>query len=93
MNRSAVACDEEREELIVRLAEMAGLLRAARRAGAAVPVVCLLDCSARHHTAWGRGVVCCNCGSPVTDAATWHRWLTDALRRAVTLPAVERRAA
>jgi hypothetical protein len=93
MNRIAVAFDEERETLIIWLAEMADLLRAARRAGAAVPVVCLLDCSARHHTAWGRGMVCCNCGTPVTDAATWHRWLTEALRTIVVLPVAERRAA
>jgi hypothetical protein len=61
MNRLALAFDEEREELIIRLAEMAGILRRARRAGAAVPVVCLLDCDAHHWTAWGRGTVCCNC--------------------------------
>jgi hypothetical protein len=37
----------EREELIIRLAEMAGIVRDAVRAGAAVPVVCLLDCDPR----------------------------------------------
>jgi hypothetical protein len=93
MNRVALAFDEEREELIIRLAEMAGILRAARREGAAVPVVCLLDCSARHWTAWGRGTVCCNCGTPAVAADTWHRWLTEALRTAAQLAPAERRAA
>lgn len=41
------------EELIIRCAEMASILRDARRARAAIPVLCLLDCSSRHAIGFG----------------------------------------
>ncbi|HLZ71450.1 MAG TPA: hypothetical protein VKV26_16230 [Dehalococcoidia bacterium] len=78
------------EELVIRCAEMAGVLRAARRAGAAVPVLCLLDCDPRHWTAWGRSEVCTNCGTRPLGADVWHAALVHLLRETT---AAERRAA
>lgn len=66
--------------LVIRLAEMAGSLRAARLAGAQVPLLCLLDCSARNWIAWGCGEVCLSCGTPPLPADRWHALLTAALR-------------
>jgi hypothetical protein len=71
---------EERETLIIRLAEMAAILRGARASGAAVPVVCLLDCTARHWIRWGEHDRCSNCGTPVLSADHWHSLLVWVLR-------------
>jgi hypothetical protein len=79
---------EERETLLIRLAEMAAILRGARAAGAAVPVVCLLDCTARH---WIRSETldrCTSCGTPVLSADQWHRMVVGALRASVATPVV-----
>ena len=87
---------DEREELIIRLAELAGILRTARRAGVAVPVVCLLDCDARHWIRWGNSDRCTNCGTPVLPADVWHRLLVGPLRSHAGLspvPSPRRRAA
>ncbi len=72
----------DREELIIRLAEMADILRAAHAHDAAVPVVCLLDCDPRCWVAWGRSDICTNCGTRPAGADTWHAALVVALRRA-----------
>ncbi|HLZ73348.1 MAG TPA: hypothetical protein VKV26_25870 [Dehalococcoidia bacterium] len=85
---STLATDDF-EELVIRCAEMAGILRDARHAGAAVPVLCLLDCDPRHWTAWGRAEVCANCGTRPLPADVWHAALTTLLREGMT----ERRAA
>ena len=79
----------EYEELIIPLSEMAGVLRSARRAGAAVPVLCLLDCDPHHWTPWGRADICTNCGTRPLSADVWHAALTRLLRD----DAVERRQA
>jgi len=79
----------EYEELIIRLSEMAGVLRSARRAGAAIPVVCLLDCDPHHWTPWGRSDICTNCGTRPLAADVWHAALVTLLREGMT----ERRAA
>ena len=93
LNRIAVACDEERETLIIRLAEMAGILRSTTRKGQPAPIVCLHDCAPRCWVRFGWQLWCTDCGTPVTDAATWHRWLTEALRTVAQLAVTERRAA
>ncbi len=72
----------DREELIIRLAEMAGIVRSAHAHGAAVPVVCLLDCDPHHWAVWGHSEVCCNCGTRPAGADIWHAALVTALRRA-----------
>ena len=77
------------EELVIRCAEMAGILRDARRAGAAIPVLCLLDCDPHHWTLWGRADVCTNCGTRPLPADVWHAALTTLLRKGMA----ERRAA
>jgi hypothetical protein len=71
---------DEREELVICLAEMAGILRDVRATSAAEPVLCLLDCSSRHWIRWGRQDRCTNCGTPALPASTWHRLLVEALR-------------
>ena len=81
----------EYEELIVRLVEMAGALRDARRAGAAIPVLCLLDCDPRQWVRWGHAERCANCGTPPLAADVWHAALTRLLR--VCVPRGGRRAA
>jgi hypothetical protein len=70
---------DSREDIIIRLAEMAGALRSARAADVAVPVLCLLDCEPHHWTAWGAADICTNCGTRPLPAAAWHRLLTAAL--------------
>lgn len=70
----------DREELIIRLAEMAGIVRDAVRAGATVPVVCLLDCDPRCWVVWGPREVCTNCGTRPMSADVWHQALVRALR-------------
>jgi hypothetical protein len=71
------------EELVIRSAEIAGILRDARRAGAAEPVLCLLDCSSRHWITWGPREICANCGTRPLPASTWHSALTTLLRDAM----------
>lgn len=93
MNAVSLVVSDEREELIIRLAEMAGILRSARSQGAAVPMVCLLDCTARHWIRWGDADRCTNCGTPALSAEVWHRLLVGALRHCSARIAVERRAA
>jgi len=80
-------CD--REELIIRCAEMAGVLRDARHAGAAEPLLCLLDCDPRHWITWGRNTVCTNCGTAALPASQWHAALVTLLREGMA----DRRAA
>src|SRR4051794_11482207 len=84
-----------REDLICRVAETAGILHDARAAGAAVPVVCLLDCDPRNWIRWGTLDRCTNRGTPALSADTWHRLLVGALRASVATPTAqpERRAA
>lgn len=74
---------DHREELIIRLAEMAGILREARLHHAAEPLLCLYDCDAHHWTPWGPGDVCCNCGTRPLAASHWHRLLVAALRETI----------
>jgi hypothetical protein len=87
---------EERETLIIRIADMASILRSVRVNGAAIPVVCLVDCTARHWIRWGEDDRCTNCGTPALSADIWHRMLTEALRAHAALSAAQlplRRAA
>lgn len=85
---------DDPEELVIRLAEMAGLLRGVRAAGAAEPVLCLLDCDPHHHAAFGPNDFCTNCATLVLPAGQWHRLLTLALRACeARAPWAERRAA
>jgi hypothetical protein len=85
---SNLSLTEERETLILRLAEMAAVVRGARGElmPELMPELCLLDCDPEHWTAWGPRDVCCNCGAPVLPADTWHRLLTEALRDVANLP-------
>lgn len=46
------------DELVIRTCEMAGILRSAYRHRAAVPALCLLDCSARHWIHLGPDLAC-----------------------------------
>lgn len=84
---------DDHEEIIIRLAEMAGTLRGVKVEGAAMPLLCLLDCSSQHWITWGPSERCANCGTPVLTAETWHRLLVGALRQAMALPAPQRRIA
>jgi hypothetical protein len=84
---------DERETLIIRLAGMASILRSARAHGGAIPVVCLLDCTARHWVRWGTLDRCSNCCTPVLSADHWHRLLVDALRTSATASTADKRAA
>jgi len=83
---------DSREETIIRLAEMAGVVRTARAAGAAMPVLCLLDCDPHHWTAWGSADICTNCGTRPLVADQWHTLLVAALRALPASLAVRRAA-
>ncbi len=82
---------EDREELIIRLADMADTVRTATAVGAAMPVRHLLDCDAHHWQPWGRSEMCCTCGTRPLSADHRHRLLTAALR--ASTPWLQRRAA
>jgi hypothetical protein len=82
---------EDREELIIRLADMVDTIRTAVEAGAAMPVRCLLDCEPRHWTPWGRSDICGNYGTRPLPADRWHHLLVATLPDGT--PWLERRAA
>src|SRR5579883_2354168 len=80
MNRIAIAFDEEREELILRLAEVAGILRSVKRTQKPAPVVCISQCRPKHWTRFGWQLWCTRCGTPAVAADVWHRRIVEALR-------------
>src|SRR5437868_2728123 len=74
---------DDPEELVIRLAEMAGIMRDVAAAGAAEPVLCLLDCDPHHFVSFGPNTACSNCATRVLPASQWHALLTIGLRYVV----------